>query len=180
MKMLHGLLLHSGELCQAMQHAQEKHWRGIASDWQLSISNNILTATSWSGSGRLAREMLHCIPPKMWKLSSKKIIIFLKRKPVFFMGKKNAVVEETRLVCTFYDKPSGHPHHIQRNWAVLHQAWQQPPRISQRRDTQLSPVRHPDCCYHLLAWLKSRKPFNWLRHDSVGIQESPGKGTERM
>lgn len=71
--MLHCLLLHSRELYQAIQPASEKHWRCITSDWQLPISSNILTATSCSGSDRLAREILHCIPLKMWKISSKQV-----------------------------------------------------------------------------------------------------------
>lgn len=40
------------------------------------------------------------------------------------------------------------PPHTQK---LGHAAWQQPPGISQRGNTQLSPAKCPVCCYQLLA-----------------------------
>lgn len=181
MKMLHCLLLHSGELCQAMQHVQEKLWRCIASYWQLSTSNNIHTATSWSGSGRLATEMLHCIPLKMWKLSSKKIIIFLKRKPVFFMGEKTQLWKKPGWFALSMTTLPATPTTYRETGSCCiehgsssHQEYPKGEILSWvQSGTQVVAINY------LLGW-RAGKPFNWLRYDSVGIQESPGKGTERM
>lgn len=42
----------------------------------------------------------------------------------------------------------------------------------QREDAQLSLVRHPGCCYQLLARLEEREACSWLRHTSAGIKKA--------
>lgn len=49
----------------------------------------------------------------------------------------------------------------------------------QRGDAQLSLVRHPVCCYQLLAWLEEREACSWLRRTSAGIKKKPSEGNRK-
>lgn len=79
------------------------------------------------------------------------------------------------MLCTFCANLPCHPHHRERNWAVLGGAWQQPPKHP-KGDAQLSPVRHPVCCYQALARQEEREACSWLRGASAGMKKRPWEG----